>query len=253
MNHSELWYCRTRDDSFGPLSLAQTLHYIILKRIKDDDEVSNDGENWQPLKQAKMLNPQTVLGLKGVLSDEEVEYLESTLAWSNKNLVEADESDSADHFSEVRRRGASKSNPLIGYSIVAILIVLVLGVALMIPKSEIEIVPDCKSAPLPAINWSNCRFERANFSNSDLQGAKLRNSFMGGANLQASNLSKADIAYANLSLSNLKGTRFDEADLRGANLRKADMRRASLVGADLSFADLTGANLSGADLDGVKL
>lgn len=254
MNRSESWYCRIGGESFGPLSLAQILHYIILKKVGQNDEVGNDGVNWQPLHQAKMLNPQSVLGLKGLLSEQERAYLEATLSWSERYHSDAKEGDEpVDKFSEVRRRGVSRPNPLIGYLVIAILIVLVLGFSLMVPKGDIAILPDCTSAPLPAINWSNCRFEKAIFSNSDLQGATLRNAVMAGANLQASNLSNADIAYANLSQTNLKGARLDGADLRGANLRQADLRRASLVEADLSFSDLTEANLAGANLEGANL
>ena len=254
MSKSESWYCRIDGERFGPLSLTQILHYIILKKIGQDDEVGNDGVNWQPLKQAKMLNPQSVLGLEGLLSDQDRAYLEATLSWNECHQVDVEESEvPVDKFSEVRRRGVSRTNPVIGYLVIAILIVLVVAVSLIVPKSDIEILPNCKSTPAPNINWSNCRFEKAIFSNSDLQGATLRNVFMAGANLQASNLSNADIAYANLSQTNLKGARMDGADLRGANLRKADIRRASLVGADLSFSDLTEANLAGANLEGANL
>lgn len=254
MNKSESWYCRIDGESFGPLSLAQILHYIILKKIDQDDEVGNDGVTWQPLKQAKMLDPQSVLRLEGLISDQERTYLEATLSWSELYQAEAEEIDeTVDKFSEVRRRAVSKSNPLIGYFVIAALIVLVVGASLIIPKSDIEIVPNCTSAPAANINWSNCRFEKAIFSNSDLQGATLRNAFMAGANLQASNLSNADMAYTNLNQTNLKGARMDGADLRGANLRQADLRRASLIEADLSFSDLTEANLAGANLEGANL
>lgn len=251
MSNPESWYCRIDGETFGPLSLSQILHYIIIKRIGEDDEVSNDGTNWQPLKQAKMLDPKAVMGLKGVLNEQELAYLEASQAWSNEHLNDAeDDSESDDQFSRLRRRGVSSRNPIVGYIVVIVLIAVVVAASLMVPKSDIEIVPDCTTAPAPEINWSNCRFEKAIFSNSDLQAATLRNAFMAGANLQASNLSNADIAYANLSLTNLKGTRFDGADLRGTNLRRADLRRASLVGADLSFGDMTGANLTGANLEG---
>lgn len=254
MSNSESWFCRIDGEAFGPLSLTQILHYIILQRVGEDDEVSNDGTNWQPLKQAKMLDPKAVMGLKGVLSEQDLAYLEASQAWRDEHLSVATEDDeSDDQFSRLRRRGVSKRNPVIGYVVIIALIAVVVAASLMVPRSDIEIVPDCTTAPAPEINWSNCRFEKAIFSNRDLQAATLRNAFMAGSNLQASNLSNADIAYANLSLTNLKGTRFDGADLRGVNLRRADLRRASLVGADLSFADMTGANLTGANLEGTVL
>ena len=253
MDRSESWYCRICGVTFGPLSLSQILHYIILKKVGEDDEVSNDGVSWQPLRRVKMLNPKSVLGLKGVLNDQQREYLEATLAWSDKYQADAVESgESVDRFSEVRRRGVSSANPATGYFVVILLIAAIIGVSLMIPKGNIEVVPDCTSVPAPAINWTNCRFEKAIFSNSDLQGATLRNVVMAGANLQASNLSNSDIAYADLNQTNLKGARMDGADLRGADLRQADLRRASLIKADLSFADMTGANLNGADLEGTN-
>jgi len=254
MSHQERWYCRIEGESYGPLTLVQMLHYIILKRVGEEDEVSNDAEKWQPLKQVNRLNPQSVMGLKGIFTEEEMDYLQNTQAWSEKNLIDSsDEDPIADEYSELRRRRAKRKNPLVGYLVVVALIVLVIGIPFMLPKGEIQIVTDCTTPAAPNVNWSNCAFENAIFSNSDLHNAILRNIFMRGVNLQASNLSNADIAYANLSLSNLKGTRFDGADLRGVNLRKADLRRASLVGADLSFADLTGANLSGTNLEGANL
>jgi hypothetical protein len=253
MSNQESWYCRAQGEIFGPLTLVQMLHYIILKKVGADDEVSNDAQSWQPLKLVKSLNPQAVMGLKVLLSDEEMAYLESTQAWSAKNIVTTVEEDRADEeYSEIRRRRAQRKNPLVGYLVVVALIALVVGITFIVPKGAIQIVADCSSAPVPMVNWSNCSFEKAVFSNRDLNNAKLRNIFMSGVNLQASNLSQADIAYGNLSLANLKGARFDGADMRGTNLRKADLRRASLLGADLSFADLTGANLTGADLEGAN-
>ncbi|MDH3354404.1 MAG: pentapeptide repeat-containing protein [Chromatiales bacterium] len=254
MSSQELWYCRVQEESYGPLTLVQMLHYIILNRVGDDDEVSNDEENWQPLKQVNMLNPKSVMGLKGILSDEDKSYLEATLAWREKNITESSEEDPiVDEYIALRRRRAKRKNPVVGYVILFLLIVVVGGGAFLIPKNEIQIAIDCKSPAAPNVNWTNCSFEGAILDNKDLQGAKLRNIKLRGAQLLATNLSKADIAYGDLSLTKLRAVRFDGADLRGANLRKSDLRRASFVGADLSAADLRGANLTGANLEGVKL
>lgn len=45
---AEKWYLRTQDDTFGPETRERLIEWAKMGRIQPGQEISSDGENWQP-------------------------------------------------------------------------------------------------------------------------------------------------------------------------------------------------------------
>lgn len=45
---TEKWYLRTQDDTFGPETRERLIEWAKMGRIQPGQEISSDGENWQP-------------------------------------------------------------------------------------------------------------------------------------------------------------------------------------------------------------
>ena len=53
---SEQWYLRTQDDTFGPESRERLLEWAKMGRIQPGQEISTDGETWQPAEEIPFLD-----------------------------------------------------------------------------------------------------------------------------------------------------------------------------------------------------
>ena len=53
---SEKWYLRTQDDTFGPETRERLLEWAKMGRIQPGQEISSDGENWQPAVEVPFLD-----------------------------------------------------------------------------------------------------------------------------------------------------------------------------------------------------
>ena len=53
---SEQWYLRTQDDTFGPESRERLLEWAKMGRIQPGQEISSDGDTWQPAKEIPFLD-----------------------------------------------------------------------------------------------------------------------------------------------------------------------------------------------------
>ena len=53
---SNTWYLRTQDETFGPETKERLLEWAQMGRIQPGQEISSDGENWQPATEIDFLD-----------------------------------------------------------------------------------------------------------------------------------------------------------------------------------------------------
>lgn len=246
----EQWYIKNSSGKFGPVPLSQMLHYIILKRVNPDDEVSRDGVEWHLAKDVGALDPKTAMGVEGLLSDEQRGWLENTQKWLvdhprvigiKVEEVEEEESPRDKMMRSVR-----------SYAIVAALLVAVLVTPFFLPESRSIPEPECNAVAADMVNWTGCNKISAQLAAATLSNSILRNVNFRNADLQGADLQNSDLSYADLTSANLQGAKMHGAILKGATLHFADMRNSDLTEADLSYSDLKKARLLGADLQGAR-
>lgn len=259
------WYLRQGGKVTGPFPAGLVSRYILLGRIKFDDEVSQDREQWQAVKKVHTLIPDVVMAVAKNPGDEQArEHLIAARRWGDERGDKSgDHEDSRDHNeseAELQHRKIIQSREhtrvrekrFVQYLVAMALVAVVVLVTLLLPTTENIADAQCDALPAPHINWSNCQMGGSRLANSNLEGAILRNTMLSGALLRAANLMNSDLSYADLSLTVLRGANFSGASLKGANLRNADLTNANLTNADLGYADLSGARLEGAILDGAS-
>ncbi|MFA7386295.1 MAG: pentapeptide repeat-containing protein [Thiohalobacteraceae bacterium] len=271
-----LWYTRRHGRVRGPFPQQQITHYILLGRIRADDELSTDQENWASAQSLPHLIPEE---MKNVASEEDRHrlYLARLRADERRGgdrRCERMENDEAcrragdrrreEDSAVVRRREArrvlleearSQQRQPCGEMCRRLLIAVVavgLLFVLFTPETPVSHI-DCDAAPAPQVDWSNCRLPGLVAEHADLRGAQARNMDLTGARLLGAALNGADLAYSQLNLADLRRVDFTAARLTGAGLRAADLRGARLTGADLSYADLRDARVDGAELTGARL
>lgn len=266
-----LWYVRNKNKVIGPFPTGQIQQAVLLGRISAMAEVSQDREEWAPLRQCPQLIPEV---MKGDASDEHVrERLAAARRWADERRRErrAGDEDPArkgpgrrnsepyttleyrDHRESVVQSLTPSREKAV---IVMLFVLLVLGAGLYagfhwIPKAPAT--PQCEATASPGVNWRQCNKAGAQLLKVNLSKAQLNSVNLQGANLFGADVSRANISYADLSTSNLSFTDFSRAELKGANLRAADLSQANFTAADLSYADLQGAKLADTRFDGANL
>ncbi len=251
-SRSEQWYIRGEAGSFGPLPLAQILHYIILKRLRESDEVSRDGITWTPLPEVGALNLKTALALDQVVTEAERQRLERTQSW----LLDHPEAVGI-HNNEIDTVAEAKSQrlrTLLSYSAVVLLSILIVASAIILTRMEIRPPdPECEASPMAGVNWSNCSKIGAQLVGLDLSQALLRGARFQESDLTGTDFSGSDLAYADFAKASLEGAQFKGSNLMGVDFSNANLRGANFENADLSYANLQGAVLKGVNLKGAKL
>lgn len=251
----------------GPFPVGQISQSLLLGRFSLDDQVSEDKQTWQPIRQRSDLIPDV---LKADPGDELAqERLQAARRWADERRPQhhlaGNEQDQRDpepyetlEYRHHREDVMRDINPGRKFSPVHLVLVIGLVAGLIAlgfiygPQSGPS-EPDCNAPPSPGVNWRNCRMIGLNAIRENLDEAQLNNAVLGGANLFASSLRRADLRYVDLSLANLSYTDLERANLKGAGLQNADLTDASLSNANLSYANLRGATLNGADLTGARL
>lgn len=262
MKEIQNWYVRRGSEIRGPFPAGLVSNYVLLGRISEQDEVSPDKQEWQPLSQVAGLIPEVLLVARTHPEDADAqERLAAARRWAD----ERQQAKELSQESERRDQGSTGSfakprSPVVSAQpggrrglILLSAILLIILLAVFLPKSPQPAGPRCDAPPAPGVNWSNCRMEGGQYPNADLAAANLRNTNLTAAVLRAANLQGADLAYANLTLTNLRGANLKGANLKGANLRSAELASATLEEADLSYADLSAVDLQGISLQGVRL
>src|SRR3569833_401566 len=252
-----VWYVRRKGEVKGPYPAGLITRYILLGRIREDDELSPDGSVWTLVQEHRELIPDVI---KAAATDPAAQQrLEAARRWADErntqrrgvahdaeegvtgterraestgNRRSDEELHAVDHRLSRSARGlAGEKSPHQWTALAVIVAVVGTAVAALIyfyhPLPPDKAV-DCNSVPAPRVNWSNCTLDGAQLNGADLANAKLYSTHMTGANLRGANLV-------------------------GANLRRARLVNAHLERADLSYADLAGAELSGVALGEAKL
>lgn len=250
----------------GPFPIGQIAQSLLLGRFSLDDEVSEDKQTWQPIRQRPDLIPDV---LKAEPGDELAqERLQAARRWADERRPQHQHADGEEQrtpepyatleYRHNREAVMSHVTPEGKLSLWQLLLVFGLGIGVIVlgfvyGPSPSRDDTDCTADPAPGVDWRNCRLIGLNAIRENLDEAQLNNASLGGANLFASTLQRADMRYADLSLANLSYADMAYANLKGAGLQNSDLTEASFVNADLSYANLTGATLDGVDLNGAKL
>jgi len=265
MSRKQIWYVRRKGQVTGPFPAGQISQFLVLGRIRADDEVSQDRETWLMVRQVRELIPDVLLAKP----DDEMarERLKAARRWADERRMEEGKSweggerrkaagDQKPRATENLALPRTRLRPATVIAIVAISIVAMAGLialAFILPSGQVVSVAQCEAPPAPGVNWSYCRKSGAQYLQANLREAKLNSVQLNGASLSGADLSGADISYADLSNAHLSLANLAAANLKGANLRYADLRNADLRDADLSYADLTNARIDGINLDGARL
>lgn len=288
-NANQLWYTRRDGVVKGPFPGPLISSYILLGRLNEKDELSNDGERWGPIAKFPELMPDV---MKNVQTEEDRQRLELARMRVDERLAEkrlieqraharevvAAEWDGPERRGDERRRPESESTvrhrehrrklleemggrthpqhpyivPLILVLIFVVLIYSFYQLWQQLSTSEVS-EPDCSAQPAPGVNWSYCLMQGRSLRRQNLSHAELTNINFQGADLQGADLSNANLDYADLSGANLGFVNLRGASLRGAILVNVNLSGAEATGADLAYANLQGANLSGTRLEGANL
>jgi len=271
----QLWYIRRGTVVRGPFTQEKITQFLLLGKIKIDDEFSLDHKRWQIATQLPELLSLIVFeqaedALWQQHAVEKKDWGAQREALKNKPRQQPYEQAARDGMVELEsltpaeieisvadnierlHKGKQVSRPLVGFVVFSLLSVMIIMIYLKQPEPEIAAI-DCTVAASPRVNWNNCQMEAALLSGKNLMGAAMQNMNLMRADLTNSQLSNADLSFSNLSASVLSGADLRQAVLVGVSLRGADLGGAIFDGADLSYADFRGARVSGASFRGVKL
>ncbi len=242
----QLWYVRRGATVRGPFRVAVIKRYLVLGRVRVDDELSNDRKSWVAAADCPPFSSDGIAPVALGRADEERDTQDSR---AEPQDVTARRQRRERVLASLRPDRRNNVFPAIG---VALAVVTIGAFAYLAGPGDPSALPSCNAPAAPAVNWSNCQKQRANFSKADLSNALLRNARLTQAEFLGTRLRGADLAYADLSgaffgYSDLQGAR-----LTGANLQRSDFAYANLRAADLSYADLRDAILGGADLEGAR-
>jgi hypothetical protein len=274
---ARLWYTRRDDEVRGPFPLSVIQNHILLGRIRESDELSNDGLHWRTLGHYPELVPEVMknvhtpedeaaLRLARLRADErrgrERRGNEEAVS-GDRRRVERRQPESldavqhrllAEEVNAARRRESLARLGALPTLLILLVALLLVGLFFWLsPPAPEQADVNCSAPAAPGVNWSYCHKEAARLAGVDLSGAVLANARLTAADLQGALLVAADLRYANLSATRLDAARLGGADLTGAVLISASLSGTDLRGADLSFANLEGANVAGADLSGARL
>lgn len=276
MSVINVWYIRRNGEVKGPFPSGLVTRHILLGRVREDDEISPDGQTWSRVSEHPELIPAVVKENPGDPAAQD--RLITARRWADERNGERRGDDAAPGIEKRRRtdRRTPETPEEMEYRllrsvrtheeqkeshqraiVLGVVAVLVIGLGAMAyfyePALQDKGGAECARAPAPNIDWSNCSLEGARLTGANLAGAKLYSTKLTGANLRGGRLAGANLSYAFLSLADLDNADLRQADLMGANLRRANLAHARFDGANLSYTDLTGAELAGANLSNAKL
>lgn len=271
-----LWYTRREGEVRGPYPAGQIGRYILLGRIRDTDEISQDAVLWRPVADHPELLPPEMLDVDS--EEGRQRLLLARMREDERRGVERRGSRPDGEVHERRRRSdrrAPESDSMVRHRrvrsqlteghgrdvradprVVLILAALVLALTVVFARYTPSAPPgkvQCSAAPGPGVDWNNCHRPGLRAPGSNLLAAHMYSMDLTGADLRGAHLHGADLAYATLSIADLRGADLSDARLTGAGLRNTDLRGARLDKADLSYAVLQGAKLAGVRLRGARL
>lgn len=272
------WYTRREGVVRGPYPAGQISRYILLGRIRESDELSQDQHSWRQVSDCQEMIPEV---MKLPPTEENLERLmmarmrEDERRPGDRRDQQPDPPESIkERRSGVERRhsepdlflrhrqlkqeilkSVARVRPeykIPGLLAAGILLVLLLGFLTGSEQPD-QMAPDCRAAAETGVNWDNCSFPGADIRHADLSGAMIRNAKLDGSQLAGVQFINARLDYSSLAITDLSGADLSNAVLVGASLQGADLRHARLYKTNLAYADLSGADLGGADLTGAVL
>jgi len=272
-NKSGKWYSRVNGKTSGPFPTGLLRRYVLIGRLRKEDEVSTDKREWLKVSQV----PDLIPDLLNSDPDDNFahERLMAARRWADERLQRdrrgSDDNGSggrggdrrSDELDDVlKHRGSLRTRELgdeykstfTGWLFLfAAVVAIGYGGYYGYTHQTEEVAIDCNTAAGLNVNWSNCSKQGQQLQQADLTGSIMRNINFTSAQLQNTQMPNVDLAYANLSLAVMTGSNLTGASLLGANLRGTDLSNAQLQQADLSFANLTSATITGVDFTGVSL
>ncbi|RME33799.1 MAG: pentapeptide repeat-containing protein [Gammaproteobacteria bacterium] len=263
MTSTTHWYVRRKGRVAGPYPAAQIRRYVLLGRIRLDDELSHDRETWITARQYKASLSPAERRLKPADDERSGEdRRHSKEGDPGRHPRGPDRRRPEDEVSVERRERRQRvirslwqqhESYRVPVLVTVLLVCAIIVLGYVLAPGERRQRADCSAPPAPGVNWANCVLPGVELAEKDLTGAILRNSHLVRGNLFAARLRGADLAYSQLQLANLSYADLQGASLKGAILKQADLSNANLGEADLSYADLTGARIGGAELAGARL
>lgn len=271
LSERRMWFVRRDNAVKGPFLSAQITRSILLGRLRPDDELSLDEENWRAVAKHRELYPDVMqesppneakLELARIQADERVQnQRRKKQAMANERRRAKERRGVESEAMLVHRQHRNKLNeenkneikrPRLPFLSIALIAIAVIGLAYMLNPENQQIRANCSAPPAKGVNWSNCNFIGLNAENLELMSSVLTDAKLNEAKLLGTNLSDSDMAYVeiiqgDLSYANLEGVR-----LIGANLKHSDLRYANLKSADLSYADLSHSLLAGANIENAR-
>lgn len=261
-----LWYVRKSGQVSGPFPAPQIDEALRAGEIVLSDELSLDGEHWQPVLESGLLRGKSVStrpsqdGQDSAWQEErekarhrwEDNASSGDAAVTNDPLIDPVSMEALRLRQDATRamvNDQAKRRPPMLIGIVALLALVLAGTLVWLGQGEAPIQAsigkssNCATAAAPGVSWAGCDKTGMSFAGADLHSMALSRARFDGSAMAGANLSYVDLSLASLRSVNLAG-----ANLLGANLDGAD-----LTGADLSQADLRYATLNKARLDGVRL
>ncbi len=271
MTERRTWYVRRNGQVKGPFLTAQITRNILLGRVRSEDEISVDNENWQVVARHRELYPDVMdadvidekkLQLAKMQADERVveqRRRKNKMARERRRAKDrrAEESNEMllhrQHRNEMNAAYEKKMRrPKIPMTSVLIMVITFVGFVYILQPGKTEKEADCSLPPAKGVNWSNCSFIKLDAENQVIESAIMTDATLNQSNLMGAKLAHSNMAYAEITESDLSYADLEDVRLIGANLKKTDLRYANLAHADLSYSDLTQALLAGANINNTK-
>jgi hypothetical protein len=269
-----LWYVRRAGTVRGPYPPGQVSREILLGRVRDGDELSQDRRHWKPLAELPQLHPPVLrhgetpegrqhLLLARLREDERLRDRRGAgFAPQGANRRHGDRRNVESFDVMAPREGAAspvgetpaeERNLLLPVAVILTVVLMLAMYFFWYRPAPSGVSPNCQAAPKPGIDWRGCALSGRDLQRASLSGAQLDNSMLANANLRDADLAGADLSYANLDAANAHSATLRTASLKGATLRGANLANADLRDTDMTYADLHGADLNGARLQGARL
>jgi len=257
------WYIKQGESVQGPFPNKLIGRYLILGRITQDTLVSQDKNNWSPVKNYPAIVPEVVKESGTPQGDRALMLARIREDERSSNSTDADDYDDRREDEEqvmqlhrqirddvLRRYNVQPEKRFVYFSIAGLVILAIIGFYIASLGDDGVKLADCDAAVQPGINWSGCNKQGTVLRSRNLKQVNFRNAKLNSADLSAAHLQQADLAYADLSQAILVSAQLQQSNMKGANLYHANLQEADLSAANLSYAELVGSQLQGAILSG---
>jgi hypothetical protein len=275
-SRSQIWYVRRGSAVRGPYPPAQITRDILLGRIHNGDDLSQDRKIWRSYNQVPQLLPKELMypddprferklmlarlredeRLRDRRAHEPATIMDNRRHGDRRNVESFEAVAPQERVAQwVDAESAGERNLIIPAGVtMTVALVLAMYFLWYRPAPRVPTVADrdCSAPAAPGVNWSNCAMAERDLSHANLRGANLGSITLSRAGLRGARLFETDLSYASLDEAVLAQAMLESANLTGAVLRKADLSAADLQNSNLSYAIFEGANLAGANLAGAR-